>query len=182
MINNHGWSRALEILTNNLSSIKTDVSRLKLLKVKYDIQQKHLKSMKNSITTSLKSDLESLQISYFATITEITHLENILNPWKENEKLMKELVNVREKDINVELTLETCYRFQMHIINSRLSRREQDIPDERVKNDFTPDKWQVDFLNADDEKTSIIIPAPTASGNCNSMHFDLFIREDDFLK
>jgi hypothetical protein len=130
-----------------------------MLKRKFDLQRKYLRSLKkkNILTIEEKSKLELLQIRFFATLCEITHLENVVDAFKEKKKFMEELVDGSPLDA------EKWYRFQLEKINSQLPRREQGERDDRMP-DYIPDKWQVDFLNAIDKRQSIIIVAPTASG------------------
>ncbi|CAF1134816.1 unnamed protein product [Adineta steineri] len=59
--------------------------------------------------------------------------------------------------------MESWYRFQVETVNSQLPRAQNTKKDERVPH-FIPDEWQVKFLTAVDDKQSIIILAPTASG------------------
>jgi len=153
------YSKAIDIIDGNLLKFETSTNRLELLKRKFRLQRKYLQSLKkkNILTNEEKSKLELLQISYFATMTEMAHLENIVDPFNEKKKYLEELVD------DSPLDQEKWYRFQLEKINSRLPRREQGLPDRRVP-DFTPDKWQVEFLDAVDKRQSIIIVAPTASG------------------
>ena len=90
-------------------------------------------------------------------MTEMAHLENTVDVFDKKKKYMEELID------DTPLDQEKWYRFQLEKINSRLPRRELDIPDNRVP-DFIPDHWQVEFLDAVDKRQSIIIVAPTASG------------------
>ena len=149
------YSERIDFIDACLSTFKTP-KPFELLKKKFELEKKYLRSLKNttSLSTEEASKLELLQIGLFATLT---HLENAKNEFNEREKHIEELVD------DSPLDAEKWYRFQLEKINSRLPRREQGIPDRRVK-DYTPDKWQVDFLDAVDKQESIIIVAPTASG------------------
>ncbi|CAF0753138.1 unnamed protein product [Rotaria sordida] len=161
------YSDAIDLIDERLPNFKTSTIRLELLKRKFDLQQKYLRSLKkkHSLTIEEKSKLELLQIEFFATMTEIVHLENVEDVFAEKRKYMEELV-----DDSV-LDREKWYRFQMEKINSRLPRREQGIRDSRVAADFIPDGWQVEFLNAVDAEQSIIIVAPTASGKTYASYY-----------
>ena len=140
-------------------NFQTSINRFELLKRKFHFQRKYFQILKkkDSLTIEEKSKFDLLQIGYFATMTEMAHIENIVDVFNEKKKYMEELV----EDSSVDR--EKWYQFQLEKINSRLPRREQGIPDTRVP-DFIPDKWQVDFLDAVDKQQSIIIVAPTASG------------------
>ena len=158
------FADAIEVLDECLPSFATPVNRLELLKRKFDLQRKFLRSLKKKSTLTIgeRSKFELLQIDFFASMAEITHLENVLDPFTVKKKFMEELVD------DAALDAEKWYRFQLEKINSRLPRREQGIVDQRVA-DFTPDRWQVDFLDAVDQRQSVIIVAPTASGQCRSL-------------
>lgn len=83
------------------------------------------------------------------------------------------------------LDLERWYRFQMEKINSRLPRREQGQPDHRIsrfsKEQWNPDPWQVEFLDAIDQQQSVIIVAPTASGKTYASYYAMYkVLNDDF--
>jgi superfamily II RNA helicase len=153
------YIEAIDLIDECLPTFETSSKRLELLKRKFDYQRKYLRSLRKKTNLSIeeKSKLELLQVAFFATLCEMAHLENIENAFDEKKKFMEELVN------DPSLDAEKWYRFQLEKINSRLPRREQGVPDERIA-DFIPDEWQVDFLNAVDKRQSIIIVAPTASG------------------
>ena len=153
------YPKSIDLIDESLPKFETPTSRLNLLTRKFRLQRKYLQSLKKKdvITIEEKSKLDLLEIGYFATMTEITHLENIVDAFDQKKKYMDELVDNSSSD------REKWYRFQLEKINSRLPRLEQGIPDRRVP-DFVPDKWQVEFLNAVDRRQSIIIVAPTASG------------------
>ena len=101
--------------------------------------------------------LHLLQIGYFATMTEMSHHEHVIDALSEKRKEMEELSGQGHVD------RESWYRFQMEKINSRLPRRELGVADPRAA-DFIPDQWQVEFLNAVDRRQSMIIVPLTASG------------------
>ncbi|CAF1437748.1 unnamed protein product [Rotaria sp. Silwood1] len=105
-----------------------------------------------------------LEIDYFATMTEIIHIENIVDVFNEKKKSMEELLN------NSPLDQEKWYRIQMEKINSRLPICQEDIPDTRVPN-FIPDNWQIEFLDAVDKQQSIIIVSPTSSGKTYASYY-----------
>jgi superfamily II RNA helicase len=153
------YSTAIDLIDQSLSKFETSTNRLKLLKRKFRLQRKYLELLrkKNELTIEEKSQLDLLQIGYFATMTEMVHQENIVDVFDQKTKYMEELVDQSPFDH------EIWYRFQLEKINSRLPRREQGIPDSRIP-DFIPDQWQVEFLDAVDKQQSIIIVAPTASG------------------
>ncbi len=155
----NNYSKAIDIIDESLPNFKTPTNRLDLLKRKFRFQREYLQlfKKKNVLTIEEKSKLDLLQIGHFATLAEMAHLENIVDPFNEKKKYLEELID------DAPLDHEKWYRFQLEKINSRLPRREQGIPDSRVP-DFIPDKWQVDFLNAVDKRQSIIIVAPTGSG------------------
>ncbi|CAF0782411.1 unnamed protein product [Didymodactylos carnosus] len=160
------WPEAIDLLDKHLVNFETPTKRLQLLKRKFDLQRKYLRALKkkNILTDEEKSKLNLLQISYFATMTEMAHLENIVDAFNEKKKFMEELVD------DSALDTEKWYRFQLEKINSRLPRREHGIPDDRTP-DFIPDKWQVEFLDAVDKRQSIIIVAPTASGKTYASYY-----------
>ncbi|CAF0844753.1 unnamed protein product [Didymodactylos carnosus] len=167
---NNNFIQSLEIIDNHLPSFQS--KRLEILKLKLVVQRKYLKYLKQQIKPTC---LEQLQIGYFATLTEIAHLENSSNnPWNEKEKYMKELIDDND------LAGDKWFRFQMNTINSRVPRLENGKADPRVA-DFIPDDWQVEFLNAVDQKQSIIIVAPTASGKTYASYYAMksVIKEDD---
>jgi len=153
------YSRSIDVIDGYLPKFETSTGRLELLKRKFRFQREYLQFFKKKsvLTSEEKSKLDLLQISYFSTMTEMAHLENVADAFNEKRDYMKELID------DSSLDQEKWYRFQLEKINSRLPRREQGIPDGRVP-DFIPDKWQVEFLNAVDKRQSIIIVAPTASG------------------
>jgi superfamily II RNA helicase len=153
------YSQAIDIIDENLLKFKTSSNRLDLLKRKFRLQRKYLQLLKkkNTLTIEEKSKLDLLQIGFFATMTEMANIENIVDPFNEKKKYIEELID------DSPLDQEKWYRFQLEKINSRLPRREQGLRDSRIS-DFIPDKWQVEFLDAVDKRQSIIIVAPTASG------------------
>ncbi|CAF4617941.1 unnamed protein product, partial [Rotaria sp. Silwood1] len=160
------YSKAIEIIDGNLSKFKTSINRLDLLTRKFRLQRKYLQSLrkKNILTNEEKSKLNYLEIDYFATMTEMIHLENIVDVFNEKKKYMEELLN------NSPFDQEKWYRFQMEKINSRLPRCQEGIPDSRVP-DFIPDNWQIEFLDAVDKQQSIIIVSPTASGKTYASYY-----------
>jgi hypothetical protein len=154
------YSDAIDHIDKSLPNFKTSTIRGKLLKSKFELQRNYLRLLKqkNTPTIEERSKLELLQIGFFATMTEMVHLDDVQDAFNKNREYMEELVDDSTID------REKWYRFQMEKINSRLPRREQGIEDDRVAPEFIPDRWQVDFLNAVDAEQSIIIVAPTASG------------------
>jgi superfamily II RNA helicase len=153
------YAEAIDLIDRSLHYFKTPTQRLEILKKKFDLQRKYLRSLKKkaSLSSEERSKLELLQVGFFATLCEMTHLEDVVDAFTEKKKFMEELVD--ESPMNA----EKWYRFQLEKINSRLPRRAQGEKDSRVA-DFIPDEWQVKFLNAVDNRQSIIIVAPTASG------------------
>lgn len=175
------------------SSIQTPLNRLKLFKNKIEYEQKYLQQLlTSSAREDTKYELEQLRIKYFETLTWITYLEDSFDYCKTcaepliSKKIKEKHDNCRRtKQTNHPLDLkqdhmrnilllsstenddiginESWYRFQMETINSQLPRVQNTKKDKRVPS-FIPDKWQVEFLNAVDDKQSIIILAPTASG------------------
>ncbi|CAF3945072.1 unnamed protein product, partial [Rotaria sp. Silwood1] len=159
-------SDAIDLIDERLVNFETSTIRLELLKRKFDLQRKYLRTLKKkqNLTIEERSTLELLQIGFFATMTEIAHLENVVDAFSEKMEFMEELVD------DSPLDREKWYRFQLEKINSRLPRREQGIRDNRLP-DFIPDKWQVEFLDAVDKRQSIIIVAPTASGKTYASYY-----------
>ncbi|CAF1084617.1 unnamed protein product [Adineta steineri] len=155
------YSKAVDIIDEGLVKFETPTTRLELLKKKFRLQRKYLQLLKkeNNLT-----DVEKLKIDYFATMTEMAHLENIVDVFNKKKKYLEELID------DLPLDQEKMYRFQMEKINSRLPRREEGLPDNRVP-DFIPDQWQVKFLDAVDKRQSIIIVAPTASGKTYASYY-----------
>ncbi|CAF2850851.1 unnamed protein product [Rotaria sp. Silwood2] len=160
------YSDAIDLIDESLPNFETSIVRLELLKKKLDLQRKYLRTLKKKkdLTIEEKSQLELLQIGLFATLCEITHLENLVDAFNEKQKFMEELID------DSPLDAEKWYRFQLEKINSRLPRREQGIRDERIP-DFIPDPWQVQFLDAVDKQQSIIIVASTASGKTYASYY-----------
>ncbi|CAF1166012.1 unnamed protein product [Adineta steineri] len=160
------YSEAINLINESLSNFETTTKRLELLKKKLDLQRKYLRSLKKKTNLNIEetSKFDLLQIGYFATLCEITHLENVIDAFGEKKKFMEELVD------DSPLDAEKWYRFQLEKINSRLPRREQGERDDRIP-DFIPDKWQVKFLDAVDKRQSIIIVAPTASGKTYASYY-----------
>lgn len=154
------YAQGINLIEESLPSFQTPTTRFELLKRKFDLQRKYLRSLKKKSTLSIeeKSKLELLQVGFFATLCEMVHVENVMDPFQETKKFMQELVD------DSALDAEKWYRFQLEKINSRLPRQEQGTPDPRVP-EFIPDQWQVKFLDAVDKRHSIIIVAPTASGS-----------------
>jgi superfamily II RNA helicase len=154
------YSKSIDFIDQYLLKFEIPDNRLNLFKKKLRFQRKYLQSLKRKrdLTSEEKSKLDLLQIAYFATMTEMVSLEKLVDVFDKKKKYMEELVDPSPLDH------EIWYRFQLEKINSRIPRREQGIPDDRI-HDFIPDKWQVDFLDAVDKRQSIIIVAPTASGS-----------------
>ncbi|UJR27241.1 hypothetical protein I4U23_008536 [Adineta vaga] len=165
-IPNTNYEDAIDLIDRSLHHFETSTKRLEMLEKKFDLQRKYLRSLKKKVnsTNEEKSKFELLQIGYFATLCEITHLKDITDAFHEQEKFMKELVDDNTLD------QEKWYRFQLEKINSRLPRREYGEKDSRIQ-DFIPDKWQVEFLDAVDKRQSIIIVAPTASGKTYASYY-----------
>ncbi|CAF1494276.1 unnamed protein product, partial [Didymodactylos carnosus] len=158
-------------LQSSSSCIQTSINRLELLTLKMKDQRKYLQLLLKTTDEKNKNKLDQLRIEYFATLTSITDLEKIIDPFKEKEKDMKELLLFVHNDNNLTPNfIKKWYRFQMEKINSYLSRYENNKKDDRVPN-FIPDKWQVGFPDAVDKKQSIIILAPTASGKTYASYY-----------
>ncbi|CAF2032627.1 unnamed protein product [Rotaria magnacalcarata] len=157
---------AITVIDESLPEFDTSIKRLELFKKKLEFQRKYLRMLKRKSNLSIeeKSKLELLQIGFFATLCEVTNLEDIVDAFNENKKYMEELVD------DLPLSAEKWYRFQLEKINSRLPRREQGARDERIP-EFIPDPWQVQFLDAVDKQQSIIIVAPTASGKTYASYY-----------
>ena len=157
------YPEAIEVIDESLLNFTTAAIRLDLLQRKLDFQRRYLRTLrkKSTLTHEEQATSELLQIGFFATLTEMAHLENEIDPFKIKNKYMEELVDQKPLDP------EGWYRFQVEKINSRLPRRERGTTDSRIA-DFIPDPWQVQFLDAVDQRHSIIIVAPTASGK---LHF-----------
>lgn len=153
------YSKAIDIINECLSNFKTPTNRLQLIKKKFHLQRLYLKILreKNILSTEEQSKLDFLQIDCFATMTEMAHIEKIVNVFDDKRKYLEELIDSSPLDH------ETWYRFQMEKINSRLPRLDKGLPDSRIP-DFIPDDWQIEFLNAVDKRQSVVIIAPTASG------------------
>ncbi|CAF1475790.1 unnamed protein product, partial [Didymodactylos carnosus] len=81
----------IKILDSNLQSrsscIQTSTNRLKLLTLKMKYQRKYLQLLLTTTDNKNKNILEQLRIEYFATLTSITDLEKITNPFKEKKKI-----------------------------------------------------------------------------------------------
>ncbi|CAF1056751.1 unnamed protein product [Adineta ricciae] len=160
------YARAIDILDAALLNFKISSHRLELLKRKFRFQRKYLQSLrkKSVLTNEENASLELLQVNYFATISEMANIEHIDDVFEKKTKYLEELID------QTPLDREEWYRFQMNQINSRLPRRENNKPDQRVI-DFIPDDWQVKFLDAVDKRQSIIIVAPTASGKTYASYY-----------
>jgi superfamily II RNA helicase len=163
--------KMIETISECLLKFKTPTNRLELLKRKFRSQRKLLQSLKKKPVLSAEElvNLNLLQINYFATMTEMTHHEHVIDAFDEKKKYMEELTGQSP------VGPESWYRFQMEKVNSRLPRRELGVPDPRAA-EFIPDQWQVEFLNAVDRRQSIIIVAPTASGQLISFNRDASIQ------
>ena len=159
------YADAIEAIDESLLNFTTPAIRLDLLQRKLDHQRRYLRTLrkKSTRTHEEQATSEILQIGFFATLTEMAHLENETDPFTVKSKFMEELVDQKPLD------KEGWYRFQVERINSRLPRRERGTTDSRIT-DFIPDPWQVQFLDAVDQRHSIIIVAPTASGKLNLLH------------
>lgn len=153
------YDEKISLIDRGLHNFEITAKRLEMLKKKLDLQRTHLRLLKRKANRSIEeqSKLELLRVGLFATLCEMTHLENVADAFAEKKKFMEELVGTPSPDA------EQWYQFQLETINSRLPRRAGGEPDKRVQ-DFIPDEWQVRFLNAVDNRQSIIIVAPTASG------------------
>jgi superfamily II RNA helicase len=163
------YSNAIDLIERNLINCENTDIRLNLLRKKFDFQRQYLRLLKSKSNLNEKeqAQFDLLQIGYFATLVEITDLEKLSNPFEQKKSDMKELLNPRE------INQEVWYRFQLEKINSRLPRRDQSKADSRAK-DFKPDPWQIKFLDAVDQRQSIVLVAPTGSGNFVSFIIFLF--------
>ncbi|UJR12134.1 hypothetical protein I4U23_016311 [Adineta vaga] len=167
-ISSDNYFEIINCINNSLISLKTPTNRLKLLQEKLNIQHEYFKKR------NIKKE-ESLRIDYYATLIEIVHLEKVQDPFTEMKKYMEEIIDYSPFDT------EKWYRFQMEIINSRLPRRKQGLPDERLPG-LIPDQWQIRFLDAIDQQQSIIIVAPTASGKTYASYYAMhtIVKENKY--
>ncbi|CAF4111338.1 unnamed protein product [Adineta steineri] len=160
-VSSDDYLNILSCIDSVLLKLQMSSNRLKLLRQKLDVQRKYLQILKKDINVTKQ---ESLRIDYFATLTEIVHLEKVRDPFIIKKAYMEELID------NPPLDSEKWYRFQMEKINSRLPRQKPGLPDERLPG-LIPDQWQLQFLNAIDQQQSIIIVAPTASGKTYASYY-----------
>ena len=89
------YSKVLDIIDRSLPNFTTPTIRLKLLKRKFQYERKYLQLLrtKSVLTVEETSKLHLLQISYFATMTEMVHLENLADAFDQKKKYFKELVD-----------------------------------------------------------------------------------------
>jgi hypothetical protein len=59
---------------------------------------------------------------------------------------------------------QSFIRFQMDTLGDHLVNERERCDDDKRSSIFTPDKWQVRFMDAIDKNESVIITAPTSSG------------------
>jgi hypothetical protein len=152
-----------------LPEFEVPSTRLDLLQLKFNVERKYLRVLKNKIHLSKeeKSKFEFLRIDFFATMAEMFPLQGVMDVFTEKVEFLDELLDEQPFD------KEKWYRFQLTKINSRLPRRQQGVKDERLPG-LIPDQWQLQFLDAIDQQQSIIIVAPTASGKFQIVQY-LFI-------
>ena len=83
----------IETISECLLKFKTPTNRLELLKRKFRSQQEYLKPLKRMpvLSAAEQVTLHLLQISYFATMTEMTHHEHVIDAFSEKKKEMEEL-------------------------------------------------------------------------------------------
>ena len=168
------YSDAINYIDESLPILKEDEVRLQLIQRKFELQRSYLRVLreKTNLTLEEQSKLELLQVAYFATMSVIVKLEGLKT---ERKIFQKKKIFMEELIDRSPLDFESWYRFQMKTINSRLPRREQNQPDDRVRffsdEQWNPDPWQVEFLNVIDQQQSVIIVAPTASGKTYASYY-----------
>jgi superfamily II RNA helicase len=144
------------LATSNPAEYRAQLDGLLSSMVTHEIRLKLLEEKLLYLLPMLEGD-ESMKIDYFITLSEVTAMKAIVTPFDEQKRFMRPLLSRSNK------SREDWYRFQLETISSLLPRRQIDEIDPRVK-DFRPDPWQVKFLDAVDRRASVIIVAPTASG------------------
>ncbi len=102
-------------------------------------------------------------------VLKIVEYFNLTELSKQMKELLQKKYQFNEKE-NFHSSSENDYhlpqsfiRFQMDVLGDYLVNERDKVEDNRSKI-FTPDKWQVKFMDAIDKNESIIITAPTSSG------------------
>jgi superfamily II DNA/RNA helicase len=112
---------------------------------------------KSSIKTELLLIIQILDYFNFEKTKN-----NILNYAKKNLSIHLSQSDYENTNMKFKLS-ETENRFQLKYLSDILKKENQSSNDRRTQL-FTPDHWQVEFLNAIDNQESVLITAPTSSG------------------
>ncbi|CAH3109024.1 unnamed protein product [Pocillopora meandrina] len=186
------FSAVLKLVDQYLSVCKSPELRLHALMTKVDSCFEAWKQTRDA-------DPESNDMKYPVLLMESVHkisqdLPSVLND-KNRKKLARIMQNLgfddlvplfyemppdRERRTERLFVHNTSTRFQLEYMGHLLKREERTDPDPRVEN-FIPDTWQRELLDAVDNNESAVIVAPTSSGKTYASYYcmEKVLRQDD---